>query len=132
MNLKIYFLILIFQLAITFPNFYKTCQKLDAERLVIYILHHLSDIFVFWGPLFLETRQEFLIHMLFAVGVATHWATYKNRCIATVYMNRLCGYDEDMWLDAIQNRLGLREKNEYFQTIWMALVVLYDIYQMGY
>lgn len=130
MNLKIYLSIVTFQLILTFLNFYNTCQGFDFHRFMVYFLHHFSDVYLFWAPLFLETKQEFIYHLMFAIGIVIHWITYNNRCIATVYMNRLCGYDEDVWLDAIHNRLGLREVNEYFQTIWIGLLMAYDIYKI--
>jgi hypothetical protein len=36
-------------------------------------------------------------------------------------MNRECDYPEETWLDSLKNNLGLRNINEFFHFIWIAL-----------
>lgn len=93
---------------------------------MIYFVHHATDVFLFWAFLFLTTRGEYIFHACIVFLTVIHWLTYKNRCIATVWLNRRCGYDEDVWLDSILNRLALRTRiGEYYQIVWLGLVLLW-------
>ena len=62
--------------------------------------------------------------------VALHWITNDNNCIATEYMNRLCGYKEDQWLDSLKNMFDLRKYSEYFLFIWLGLLAVHDVYHI--
>jgi hypothetical protein len=126
MNWYIFFLVLFIQIALTFRTFTSTCSKLGVLTLIIYLLHHAYDVYLFWAPLFLEKAKEYLIHAIAAIGTGIHWFTYDNKCIATVILNKRCGYKEDEWLPSLKNMLGLRSITEYFQFIWMGILVFYD------
>jgi len=130
MNIATFLFIYFLQIFLTFPKFSHTCKALNLVSYGTYFTHHLLDVFLFWAPLFLTTTNEFIIHIIVSIGVIIHWFTYNNRCIATVYMNRLCGYPEDDWLDSLKNMLGLRNISEYFHFIWIGLVLVYDIYMI--
>jgi hypothetical protein len=126
MNWYIFFLVLFIQIALTFRTFISTCSKLSLLNFVIYFLHHAYDVYLFWAPLFLQKATEYLIHGIAAIATGVHWFTYDNKCIATVILNKRCGYKEDEWLPSLKNMLGLRNISEYFQFIWMGLLVAYD------
>jgi hypothetical protein len=55
----------------------------------------------------------------------------NNECIATVYMNERCGYPKNEWLPSLKNSFGLRQITEYFQFIWIGILLFYDIYQLS-
>lgn len=118
------------QIGLTIRPFTKSCLSLDFERWVIYLGHHLFDVFLVWSFLFLTKPIEFLAHFLLAIGVAIHWATNNNECELTVYMNKLCGYPADQWLDSIKNKLGLRSISEYFLFYWLAALLVQDLYNV--
>jgi hypothetical protein len=127
MNLPVFLALYLFQLVLTFPTFRSTCREKTLWSWTLYLVHHAFDIFLFWAPLFLSRRPEFMFHAVVVVLIGIHWLLYQNKCIATVVMNRVCGYPEGQWLDSLKNRLGLRAWNEYFHFIWIGALLIYDI-----
>lgn len=130
MNIWLFMLFYVLQLSLSVPTFFTTCKQIDLPVLLLYFGHHLTDVFLFWGPLFMTNNYERALHLAFVLGVIVHWFTYNNRCIATVKLNEQCGYDEDQWLDSMLNHVNLRERSEYFQFLWLGVVVAYDIYYL--
>ena len=126
MRWGVYFLVLGAQLASSAPRFLQTC---DDMSIPLYLIHHALDVFLFWSVLFVTTRTEVLLHLLYAVVTFLHWISYNNRCILTVWMNRRCGYPEDVWLDSIVNRLGLRAWSEWYQIIWVSISIAINLYR---
>lgn len=129
MNWYIFLLVLLIQLTLTINDFINTCKNLGLLTILIYLAHHAYDVYLFWAPLFLQRAKEYLIHAFAAIATGAHWFTYDNKCIATVILNKRCGYKEDEWLPSLKNMLGLREIIEYFQFIWMGLLVFFDFYR---
>lgn len=123
MNVWIYLLLVIIQLAVTYPTFSATCSTANGIGGVVYLFHHFLDVYVFWAFLFLTTRREHLVHLLVIVMVAIHWLTNNYECIATTYMNHLCGYPRDTWLDSIVNRI---RPFYYTHIVWLVALVGYD------
>ena len=116
------------QLAVSFPSFSASCHGAhDPAAVAIWLLHHWTDVFLFWGFLFATSRGEYMLHLLFLVIALAHWSTYKNRCIATVVLNRYCGWPEDQWLDSLLNRSGLRSRSDYWQFLWLGLLACNDV-----
>ncbi len=130
MNTIAFLLIVLLQILVTIPDFLDQCNNLNIEAFAMYFSHHFLDVFLFWSPLFLQKKSEFILHILLVIIVTIHWLTYNNRCILTVYMNRVCGIDEDQWLDSLKNRFGLVNYSEYFHFHWIALVLLYDVVRL--
>jgi hypothetical protein len=121
MRWGVYLGLVALQFAITYPTFSQTCQGPGG---VVYILHHFFDVFVFWSFLFLTTKMEHIVHLYVILGVVLHWITNNYECIATTYMNELCGYPRDQWLDSMVNRI---RPFYYTHIVWLGLLVAYDI-----
>ncbi len=121
MKWQIFSAIFLLQIAVTYKNYITTCQNTDW---LLYFFHHILDVFLFWSILFLETSFEYKLHIVLSILVMIHWFTYDNKCIATVIMNRKCGYPEELWLDSLKNKTGL---TGYFHFWWIIALVLFDI-----
>jgi hypothetical protein len=130
MIIFIFLIIFLIQIIVTFHKFKNTCKNPGIQTWSLYFAHHALDVFLFWSVLFLTTRTEFFLHLLAVIIVGIHWFTYDNKCIATVIMNRMCGYPESEWLDSLKNMFGLRSYSEYFQFVWIGLLAMYDIYKL--
>jgi hypothetical protein len=128
MNIAIYLIIYFAQVIVTFPKFWNTCNLLNFETFLLYFAHHALDVFLFWSWFFLVTRREYIAHLIALLIVSIHWVTNNNNCIATEYMNKLCGYKQDQWLSSFKNMFGLREYTEYFLFIWLGILGIRDIY----
>lgn len=120
---SVYLSIVALQIALTYPRFSLTCLDDSGLGITVYVLHHFLDVFVFWSFLFLTTRREHLIHLLVILGVALHWATNNYECIATTYMNELCGYRRNQWLDSIVNRI---RPFYYTHIVWLLALATQD------
>jgi hypothetical protein len=121
------------QIAASAPTFFSTCaaeQRFNASTLALYFIHHLTDVFLFWGVFFVSTRTEALLHLLFILITGTHWFLNGNRCIATEALNARCGYPRDAWLDSLLNRTELRRRSEYYQFLWLGVTAIYDIWKL--
>jgi hypothetical protein len=128
MRWGVYGIVLGIQILVTIRRFITSCKELSLVAWGMYIIHHFLDVFLFWSFLFLTEPIEYILHILLVIGVAIHWFSYENRCVATVYMNRLCGFPEDEWMDSLKNMTGLRKVSEYFQFVWLGVLVLLDIF----
>ena len=121
MRWAVYFGLVALQLAITYPTFSQTCMGAGG---LVYIFHHFLDVFVFWSFLFLTTKWEHLIHLVVIMGVVFHWLTNNYECIATTYMNEVCGYPRDKWLDSMVNRI---RPFYYTHIVWLGALAVYDL-----
>jgi hypothetical protein len=130
MRWGIYGIVLGIQILATIRRFISSCKHLSITTWGMFIIHHFLDVFLFWSFLFLTESVEFILHILLVIGVAIHWFSYENRCVATVFLNRLCGFPEDEWMDSLKNMTGLRNVSEYFQFIWLGILVVLDIYYL--
>ena len=131
MRWTVFLCIFLVQIILTVQKFQRTCADNSIGTWALYFGHHLLDVFVFWAPLFLTGRIDFIAHLLAVIIVTVHWHTNSNQCILTVVMNRRCGYPEGDWLDSLKNMLGLRKFTENIHTIWVLALAAYDIYVIG-
>ena len=125
MNIPSFLLTYALQILVTAPRFLTSCTPLGPEAILVYLAHHAIDVYIFWGPLFLQSREEFVTYIVLTLLVGAHWFLNNNRCSATVLMNHLCGYPEADWLDSLKNRLGLRGLSEQFHFYWIGATLLY-------
>jgi hypothetical protein len=133
MRLLFFAAIYALQIALTFPNFQATCKgPHPPSGYVLYFAHHILDVFMFWSPLFIQTRMEAMIHLALLLLVLIHWFVNKNQCVLSQKMNIYCGLPTGTWLDSIKNRLGLREYlGDYYLFGWGVLLGAYDVYLLS-
>lgn len=123
--------IYLLQISLTFEKFWKRCPEMDWKRMVVYFTHHLLDVFLFWGFAFLTLQGEYIAHIFAVFIVLVHWIYNNNKCIATEYLNELCGWDRDRWLDSLKNMMGLRYVfGEYFHFLWLGIIVVWDAWKL--
>lgn len=121
----------ILQIAASAPRFFRTCAtNTDLKTRLLYFLHHLSDVFLFWGVFLTTTRVERAVHLALVFITAAHWFSYENRCVATVALNHWCGYDADAWLDSLLNAAALRERSQYYQFLWLGVAAAEQMRRM--
>jgi hypothetical protein len=130
MRWNIYLLFVALQLFVTFPRLLNTCTKLNPVSLSLYVVHQALDVFLFWSVFFVTSAGDVYFHILYSAVALIHWITNQNRCISTVWLNQMCGYPEDEWLDSILNRLRLREWSEYYQFLWIGISIGINWYRI--
>jgi hypothetical protein len=125
MNILAFSFLVGVQILLTFPFFNRSCID---HPYFLYFVHHAFDVFLFWAPLFLISKLEYGLHFLFGLGVGIHWFMNDNKCVATVEMNKQCGYEEERWLDSLKNMFDIRNYFEYFHFMWIGILMVYDLY----
>ncbi len=120
----LYATLVVFQLALTSSRFFTTCHDTTGFGSVVYVIHHLLDVYVFWGFLFLTTSVEYAIHAVVLLGIAVHWLTNNYECILTTEMNRMCGYPRTQGLDSMVDRI---RPTYYTHIVWISLAFVYDL-----
>ena len=86
------------------------------------------DVYIFFGPLFIENTTESLIHIITTLLIIIHWFTNNYECILTTYLNELCGWERNLWLDSITLILQKQSKQYYYHSFHAFLVILFDIF----
>ena len=125
MNIFIYIIIFLLQIGITLD------EKCLFKSPILYVGHHLLDVFTFWGPLFLETKMEYQIHFLILIGLLMHWFTNDYKCILTEWLNEDCGYPKNQWFNSLANLLPLEKVFYYYHIVWILALLIYDIYKIN-
>lgn len=128
MNWSYFILVYFLQIALTLPEFRQTCRQ--PQPWLLYFSHHILDVFLFWSPLFLRTRSDYIAHASATIIVIIHWLMNNNTCIMTTWMNKRCGYPEGDWLDSLKNMVGLRTRSEWFHFIWLGLLLGWDVWML--
>lgn len=124
MRVLLFVAVVVLQIFVTIKEFLNTCLR---PPWLLYITHHAFDVFLFWAPLFLVSKLEYAFHFVYALGVGIHWFMNGNKCVATVEMNKSCGYEEERWLDSLKNMFGIRKHFEYFHFAWIGLLMANDL-----
>ena len=131
MNLWAFAAIYAAQIALTLPGYAGACKGNLPAALPIYFVHHAIDVFLFWSFLFINKAIEYAAHIGLVAGVAAQWLMNDNQCALTEYMNSLCGKPRDAWLPSLKNMLGLRSVWEYYQFVWLGLLIGWDLRGLG-
>ena len=66
--------------------FLKNCNK-NVYTYLISLFHHIGSMYIIFGSLFF---QNYFIHLIIVVITVSLWKVFNNRCILTVYYNKLC------------------------------------------
>ncbi len=106
------------------------CKNINLLKIMIYILHHLLDVYVFFGFLINETKKEFITHLLLIIGLLIHWFTNNYDCILTTYLNNLCGFNKKEWFQSIMFRIYKFTNIYYIHSYWLFGLILYDLYKI--
>jgi hypothetical protein len=125
MRIVLFLILYIAQLSVSYKNFIP-CANVHST--IIYLLHHMLDVYIFFGPLFIENTTESLIHIITTLLIIIHWFTNNYECILTTYLNELCGWERNRWLDSITLILQKQSKQYYYHSFHAFLVILFDIF----
>ena len=128
MRLHIFLLFLALQLLITWPQFAKTCPA-RVNIYILHFLHHVLDVFNWWGPLFFFTRPiEYFVHFVVIVFIGIHWLTNDNICEVSRIVNKACGYEPKKWLESLKSLL-FEGTPRFVQLTYMSILLVIDYTQ---
>ncbi len=129
MNVKLYLFIFIFQLFMTIKHFIK-CKDINIFKTLVFLAHHLLDVYVFFGFLVNETKNEILFHLILLISLLIHWFTNNYNCILTTYLNDLCKFNKNDWFYSLIFIIYKLTDIYYIHSYWLFTVILYDIYKL--
>jgi len=125
MNIKLFGLIYIIQLLLSIHKFV-LCDNINIYSIFIFLLHHLIDVYAFFGFLVIETNQERKIHLLVISGVILHWLTNNYECILTTHLNEICSIDRKIYFPDIITLIRSISGFTYLHLYWLIILIIYD------
>lgn len=129
MNIQIFHAIFILQVFLGIKSLCK-CLDIDLYKIIIFIFHHILDVYVFFGFLINQTRREFMFHLALIISLLIHWFSNDYDCILTTYLNELCGYPKKQWFQSIMFKLHEVTGIYYLHTYWLIALILYDLWMI--
>ena len=74
-----------------YENVYlKNCNK-NLYTYLISLLHHIGSMYIVFGSIFFK---NYLFHLIIVFITVLLWQVFNNRCILTLYYNKLCELPE--------------------------------------
>lgn len=130
---KLFILILLFEIVLNF-SMTKTleCIRHHQNVAVLLILHHISNCFLNYGWLF-NNRIILIIHVLTCISTLIYWATNSNLCDFTVYVNKICKWNEKAPFNDLLYMSGVKSLplwNKIWHYIFVILSGTISIYKI--
>jgi len=127
MKYELLLLIFLIQFSLASLDFLRNCQNKNLFNYSILLLHHLLDVYVFFGIFVTETRNERIIHLITILLIMIHWFTNNYECWLTTYLNELCNEPKNKWLYSL-SYLGHKLSGlYYFHSYLIGLIILKNI-----
>lgn len=129
MNIKPFIFFYILQLLIALPHF-KKCNNINLITISIFLLHHVIDVYGFFGIFVNETVFEYKFHLFMILVVLTHWYTNNYKCEVTRKLNELCERDPNEWEYNLVGKIVDHTGIYYLHTYLLLGLIIYDIYKI--
>lgn len=108
------------------------CIKKHPYILFSLILHHIANCFLLYGWI-LNNITVLSIHVLVCVSTIIYWITNSNLCDITVYVNRICGWDNKEPFHDLIYFFGFKKIprwNSLWHYILVSLIAFISIYKI--
>ena len=102
----------------------KNCNKNTLYTYTLSFLHHIGSIYVVLESVLFG---KYLLHLFIVLGVAILWIIFKDRCIVTLYYNKLCGLPESSEHKDLIYMINKYLKIDLFHYYIASIIILYDI-----
>jgi hypothetical protein len=129
MKLLIFLFFYLLQILIAYPHF-STCKNINLATTLIFLLHHVIDVYGFFGIFINESLVEYIIHFCMIILVMTHWYFNNYYCEVTRKLNELCERDQDEWEFNIVGKLVDFTGIFYLHTYLLSGILIYDFYKI--
>lgn len=108
-------------LNLTRPDTMK-CIKSNPKSLFWLIFHHIANCFLLYGWI-LNNITLLSIHVLVCLSTIIYWIINSNLCDITVYVNRICGWNDNEPFHDLIYMTGLK-KFPLWNNLWHYILVL--------
>ena len=100
----------------------KTCINNNHVVFYILLLHHFISCFLIAGWIF-NYKPILLLHFIIVISTIFYWFFNNNLCDLTVYVNKLCGWNENQPFNDLLNVIGLK-KIKAWNEFWHYLLII--------
>tara|TARA_B100001093_G_C26815483_1_gene1009515 strand:- start:559 stop:960 length:402 start_codon:yes stop_codon:yes gene_type:complete len=124
-NNKIIIFIVLVIISFLLERYNLPCPKQSTKTLTISLIHHITATYLYFGT-FIFPYYQFNLFIIFITLLS--WIIFNNRCIITVYYNRICGIPEDnLFYDTV---FYLRDNYKLKNINWFIIIIslIYNLY----
>lgn len=104
------------------------CNK-NLYTYLISLLHHAGSMYVYFGSLFF---QNYLIHLIVVVIIFSLWNVFNNRCIITLYYNKLCKLPQESSHKDLIYFISQLTNIKYFHYYAAIFIIVFDLGMLLY
>lgn len=113
-----------------------TSKCVDSHHEILYVLviHHIFDTFLYFGWLFNE-KIILLIYILTVIFIMIYWILNANRCDMTLYVDKICGWNNDVMFNDFFARFGLKSYdlwNNFGNYLLLIFLALFCVHKYVY
>ena len=130
MNIKLFLFFYVLQLLIALPHF-KTCNNINISTISIFLLHHIIDVYGYFGIFVNESLFDYQFHLFMILVVLAHWYTNNYRCEITIKLNELCNRDPNEWEYNIVGIISEYTGIYYLHSYLLVGLLIYDGYKIA-
>ena len=117
MNIKLFIIIYLIQISFAIQDYNNTCQNKNLYKFIILIIHHILDVYLFFGLFINQTYYEKNIHFIILINIILHWFSNNYHCKLTIYLNKLCNFkNQEKGLYSLVHLLQKSTKIYYIHT----------------
>lgn len=127
MNIKLFIFFYVLQLLIAYPHF-RTCKNINLSTVSIFLLHHVIDVYGYFGIFINESLFDYEFHFFMILVVMAHWYTNNYKCEITTKLNELCERDPNEWEYNIVSIISESTGIYYLHSYLLLGLLIYDGY----
>ena len=126
MKTQLFILFYVIQLLVALPYF-TTCKNINFITITIFLLHHMIDVYGYFGIFINETIIETKFHVFMIFVILLHWYFNNYQCEITKKLNQLCDRDHNAWeyniVGIISKHIGIY----YLHSYLLIGILIYDL-----
>jgi hypothetical protein len=126
MKTQLFLLFYVIQLLVALPYF-TTCKNINFITVSIFLLHHIIDVYGYFGIFINETIVETEFHVLMILVILLHWYFNNYQCAITRKLNQLCERDHNSWEYNIVGIISTHTGIHYLHTYLLIGILIYDL-----
>jgi hypothetical protein len=126
MKTQLFILFYVIQLLVALPYF-TTCKNINFITVTIFLLHHMIDVYGYFGIFINETINETKFHVLMILVILLHWYFNNYQCEITKKLNQLCDRDHNEWEYNIVGIISKHTGIYYLHSYLLIGILIYDL-----
>lgn len=125
LKIKILFFIILIFISFFIERNLLICKNKSLYTLFISLIHHIFSVYLYFGSFIFNL---YLFNIILGLFTLLGWIIFNNRCILTVYYNKLCDIPIEKNFHDIIYFLNLYFKIDNLHYYIISLIFLYNLY----